>query len=53
MQQKQHRARMQVFTLLLAAVIVSGIVTLMTRDVPPPRHSIEKQLDAKAILEQK
>lgn len=51
MQHKQNHVRM--LALLLGAVIVVCGAVLMTRDVPPTRHAVEKQLDAHAILDQK
>ena len=51
MQHKQNHIKL--LALLLGAAIVVCGVLLVTRDIPPVRHSVEKQLDANAILGQK
>ena len=52
MQHKRNRfgAKIIVF---LALVVVVGLGSLMLVNVPAPQKVIEKELDAKAFLEQK
>ncbi len=55
MQRMQHKRVISPFgfiKLALGLALVVGIASLMTANIPAPQHPIEKELDAKAFLEQ-
>jgi hypothetical protein len=53
MQQKARFSKSGTALLALVVIVLGGFVALMMVKVPAPQHAIEKQLDAKAFLEQK
>ena len=53
MQHKRSKSVSHIVKLALVLALAGGIGFLMTANVPAPQHAIEKELDAKAFLEQK
>lgn len=47
----RNRSSKPLIFAVLAAIVIGGGVFLMTKQVPAPTAPIEKQLDAKALLE--
>ena len=52
MQHKRVISPFGFIKLALGLALVVGIASLMTANIPAPQHPIEKELDAKAFLEQ-
>lgn len=52
-QQRGIDARVVVFVLFLATLLVAGLIALTFVDIPAPQTPITKALDAKAFLENK
>lgn len=53
MQHRRNKSRSKVFFVLLLAVVVSGGISLMVMEPKVSQVPVEKELDAKAFLEQK
>lgn len=50
MQHKRRFSRAGILAMALLGLVVAVFTVLMTKEVTPPSQTIEKELDAKALL---